>query len=200
MPKVSQEHREARREQIINAMLRCVAREGFHKTTMAAVIKESGLSAGAVYLYFKGKEDLIRTIAQSLVSEGLAVVLDSSAAEQVPPPHEVIATALQRIVKLSEARGVELHKVALQTWAEAARNPEIQEIYQREGMRGREAWTTYVEQAIAAGHLPEDTDPVKTAHALVGLVPGFMVQRLFFRDLTPQAYATGLANLMGTHL
>lgn len=197
MPKVSEEHREARREQIINAMLRCVAREGFHKTTMAAVIKESGLSAGAVYLYFKGKEDLIRAIAQSLVSEGLAVVQDSSAADEVPPPHRVISAALERIIKLSEEHGVELHKVALQTWAEAARNPEIMEIYQREGYRGRAAWTRYVEQAIAAGHLPKGTDPVSTAHALVGLVPGFMVQRLFFGDLTPESYAAGLANLIG---
>lgn len=196
MPKVSEEHREARRDQIINAMLRCVAREGFHKTTMAAVIKESGLSAGAVYLYFKGKEDLIRVIAETLVSEGLAVVQDSSAADDVPPPHQVIRAALERIVNLSEQNGVELHRVALQTWAEAARNPEVMAIYQREGIRGRAGWAAYVESAIAAGHLPKGTDPVRTAHALIGLIPGFMVQRLFFEDLTPETYAAGLADLM----
>ena len=70
-------------------------------------------------------------------------------------------------------------------------------IYRREGDRGRAAWATYVERAIAAGHLPSDADPVRTAHTLIGLIPGFMVQRLVFEDLTPASYAAGLADLMG---
>lgn len=196
MPKVSEEHRAARREQIIDAMLRCVARDGFHKTSMATVVAESGLSAGAVYLYFKGKDDLIRAIAELVAGEGLSVVLDRAAAE-VPPPHQVVAKVLERVVALGEERGVELHRVALQAWAEAARAPEIMAIYRREGARGRGAWATYVERAIAAGHLPRDADPTRVAQTLIGLIPGFMVQRLFFEDLTPASYAAGLADLIG---
>jgi len=196
MAKVSEEHRQARREQIIDAMLRCVARDGFHKTTMAAVVAESGLSAGAVYLYFKGKDDLIRVIVETVAGEGLSIVLDRAAAE-VPPPHQVLGAVLERVIALGEERGVELHRVALQAWAEAARDPEIMAIYRREGGRGRAAWATYVERAIAAGHLPSDADPVRTAHTLIGLIPGFMVQRLFFEELTPASYAAGLADLMG---
>ncbi len=63
MPKVSEEHRAARRDQILAAAVQCVAREGFHKTTMSHVIAESGLSAGAVYGYFKGKNEIIKAIA-----------------------------------------------------------------------------------------------------------------------------------------
>lgn len=196
MPKVSDEHRAARREQIIDAMLRCVARDGFHKTTMAAVVAESGLSAGAVYLYFKDKDDLIRAIVETVAGEGLLVVVDVAAAE-IPPPHQVLAAVLERVTALGEERGVELHRVALQAWAEAARVTEILAIYRREGSRGRAAWATYVERAIAAGHLPSDADPVRTAHTLIGLVAGFMVQRLVFDDLTPASYAAGLADLMG---
>ncbi|HEX2214434.1 MAG TPA: TetR/AcrR family transcriptional regulator [Mycobacterium sp.] len=196
MPKVSEEHRAARRQQIVDAMLRCVARDGFHKTTMAAVVAESGLSAGAVYLYFKDKEDLIRAIADTVAGEGLSIVLDDAAVE-VPPPHEVLATVLERVIELGDERGVELHRVALQAWAEAVRSPEILAIYRREGDRGRAAWTTYVERAIAAGHLPADADPARTALTLIGMIPGFMVQRVFFEDLTPSSYAAGLADLMG---
>lgn len=195
MPKVSEEHRAARREQIITAMLRCVARDGFHKTTMAAVVAESGLSAGSVYLYFKDKDDLIRAIVETVAGEGLSVVLDRAAAD-VPPPHEVLAAVLERVIAIGEERGIELHRVALQAWAEAARSPEIMEIYRREGGLGRAAWTTYVERAIAAGHLSKSADPARTAHTLIGLVAGFMVQRLFFEDLTPASYAAGLGDLM----
>jgi AcrR family transcriptional regulator len=54
-------------EQILNAARRCFVREGFHTTTMADVIAESGLSVGAVYRYFPGKEDLIRAAVQGSI-------------------------------------------------------------------------------------------------------------------------------------
>jgi AcrR family transcriptional regulator len=198
MPRVSEEHRTARREQILSAMLRCVARDGFHRTTMAAVVAESGLSAGTAYLYFKGKDDLIRAIAELVVGEGLSVLLDGATAE-VPPPHQMLSTVLERVLAMGQQRGVELHRVALQAWAEAARDAEILAIYRREGERGLAAWATYVRRAIAAGHLPSNADPMRTAHLLIGLIPGFMVQRLVFEDLTPASYAAGLADLIGGH-
>ncbi len=42
--------------------------QGFHKTTMADVIRESGLSAGAVYGYFKSKEEIVAAIADDALS------------------------------------------------------------------------------------------------------------------------------------
>ena len=59
MPKVTEEHVEARRRQILSAALRCFAREGFHRTTMQDIFREADLSPGAVYSYFKGKDELI---------------------------------------------------------------------------------------------------------------------------------------------
>ena len=63
MPKVSDEHRAARRKQIVDAGRHCVADQGFHKTTMSDVIRESGLSAGAVYGYFRSKDEILAAIA-----------------------------------------------------------------------------------------------------------------------------------------
>lgn len=63
MARVSQEHLDARRRQILDGAARCFARDGFHATSMQDVLKEVGLSAGAVYRYFTGKEDLIAAIA-----------------------------------------------------------------------------------------------------------------------------------------
>ena len=50
MPKVSQEHRDARRAQILRAAAACFERKGYQRTTMADIIRESGLSAGAIYV------------------------------------------------------------------------------------------------------------------------------------------------------
>ena len=46
MPRVSEAHLAARREQIIEAATRCFLRNGFHQTSMQDVIKEAGLSVG----------------------------------------------------------------------------------------------------------------------------------------------------------
>jgi AcrR family transcriptional regulator len=49
MPKVSQEHLERRRQQILEAATECFARQGFRGTSMQDIFDASGLSAGAVY-------------------------------------------------------------------------------------------------------------------------------------------------------
>src|SRR5512135_3056755 len=59
MPKVTEEHSLARRQQIIDAAYRCFARRGFHQTTMREIYEEAKLSPGAVYHYFASKEEII---------------------------------------------------------------------------------------------------------------------------------------------
>lgn len=196
MPKVTEEHRAARRDQIVRAMLQCVARDGFHKTTMASVIRESGLSAGAVYLYFKSKQDLIRAIAETGISGIARVVEEAAVADELAAPDQVIFAVTQRVVDLGQELGVELHKVAMQTWAEAVRDPEVLATAREEAERIRGAWLTYARRAVDAGFLASDAQPEAVARALMGLLPGFMLQRLVFGDLTPEVYAAGVADLL----
>ncbi|WP_030316411.1 helix-turn-helix domain-containing protein [Streptomyces sp. NRRL B-3229] len=49
-----------RRRQTLDGATLCFARNGFHATSVQDVLKEVDLSAGAVYRYFSGKEELIR--------------------------------------------------------------------------------------------------------------------------------------------
>lgn len=67
MARVSQVHLDARRRQILDGAARCFARNGFHGTSMQDVLHEVGLSAGAAYRYFSGKDDLIAAIAGEAV-------------------------------------------------------------------------------------------------------------------------------------
>jgi AcrR family transcriptional regulator len=58
MPKVSIEYSEARRLQIIDAACRCFARKGFHQAPMRDIYQEVQLSHGAIYHYFRSKDDI----------------------------------------------------------------------------------------------------------------------------------------------
>src|SRR5512139_1067077 len=105
MPKVTEEHRLARREQILAAASRCVAREGFHKTTMADVIREADLSAGAVYGYFRGKSDIIRAIAERSIGS-VATLLHGLVGQDAPVhPADAIAVFVEQITFLSKESG-----------------------------------------------------------------------------------------------
>ena len=59
MPRIGQEKRSLRREQILEAAWRCAARQGFRDMTVDDVCAESGLSKGAFYGYFAQKRDLL---------------------------------------------------------------------------------------------------------------------------------------------
>src|SRR5262249_59255610 len=58
VPRVSEAHLAARRQQILDAARACFLRNGFHATSIQDVIAEGGLSVGAVYRYFKSKNDI----------------------------------------------------------------------------------------------------------------------------------------------
>jgi AcrR family transcriptional regulator len=63
MPKVSQEHLEARRRGILLAAQRCVARKGPAGTTMRDICKAANLSPGGVYRYFSSKTEILAALA-----------------------------------------------------------------------------------------------------------------------------------------
>ena len=64
MPKLKPSTQAARREHILDAAERCFARAGFHRTTMQDICKEAQVSAGALYVYFASKEELIAGISE----------------------------------------------------------------------------------------------------------------------------------------
>jgi AcrR family transcriptional regulator len=66
MPKVSQEHKERRREQILEGAQRAFARHGYEGATVARLEEETGLSRGAIFNYFQNKEALfVALVARS---------------------------------------------------------------------------------------------------------------------------------------
>lgn len=63
MPKVSDEHLEARREQILDGARRAFAQHGYDGATVARLEEEIGLSRGAIFNYFPDKWALFYELA-----------------------------------------------------------------------------------------------------------------------------------------
>ncbi|HEX7063923.1 MAG TPA: TetR family transcriptional regulator [Bacillales bacterium] len=69
MPKVTQEHIEKRKAEILDAAERVFKRKGFEPTTMQDVVEESGMSRGGVYQYYTSTEDMIQTLHERIIGE-----------------------------------------------------------------------------------------------------------------------------------
>ena len=65
MPKVVRGYKEAARSSITRAAIEVFAIKGFYATTMEEIARKLGVSKGAIYQYFKSKEDLLQEIQSS---------------------------------------------------------------------------------------------------------------------------------------
>src|SRR6476619_753169 len=63
MPKISDERRAERLEQILEGARRCFAYNGYDRATVVKLEDEIGLSRGAIFNYFPSKEDLFVELA-----------------------------------------------------------------------------------------------------------------------------------------
>ena len=61
--------RAARRQQLIDATMKCIARKGMGSTTLSDVAREAGLSQGIVNLHFESKDNLLKETLSSLAGE-----------------------------------------------------------------------------------------------------------------------------------
>ena len=66
MPKVTQEHLEARRAEILDGARRAFAEHGYEGATVVKLEEATGLSRGAIFHYFENKTDLFVELAMEM--------------------------------------------------------------------------------------------------------------------------------------
>ncbi|WP_420595479.1 TetR/AcrR family transcriptional regulator [Deinococcus sp.] len=194
MPKVSEEYLAERQDQVLDAAVRCFAVGGFHATGMADVIRESGLSAGSVYRYYKSKDDLIAAIITRLLAELhgrlRAVSLEAST------PAEVMEGALGVAIQTFSGPQLEYARLLPQVWTEALRNPEIARHAQGSYQQIIDHFYTLTLRMQAAGTLSAGLDPRGVAHVMLATVQGFMLQKLLLsHDLDPSTYLAAASRM-----
>jgi AcrR family transcriptional regulator len=201
MPRVSEQYRTNRRTEIVVAAARLFATNGFHSTSMADIISASGLSAGAVYRYFRSKEELIGAVAERALSAADEAFGHLLADGATPSPDEALTAILEAIsdrVAADPLTGVDITRIGVQVWAEALRSPELaaraDDVYRR--LRGY--FAEVARRWQAAGHLAADAVPEQVGAALLGLVQGFVLQRLLVADTDTAGYLAGVRALLAT--
>ncbi len=194
MPRVSEAHLAARRQQILDAARRCFLRNGFHSTSMQDVIAEAGLSVGAVYRYFRSKTEIIAAIA-----EGYAIEVKHVLGDLPVDRGHGLSEVMQRAVEVIDANvGPDgMMRLAVQVWAEAMRDPAVAAVARQIYGTMRGNFVQLAQRAIRAGELPADADAEAVGATLFSLVLGYALQRMLTGQPDLEGYRRGLRALLG---
>ncbi len=179
MPRVTAAHEQQVRERIVAAALATFNELGYHRATMQDVVRRSGLSVGAIYTYFRGKDDLFLACCDLASGQGIEEVARRVA--QRSTVTEKLATAIALYLDTMEpSEDGEAGQVTylIQAWAEAQQSPLAREML----VRRRDQLTTIgrllLEEGIARGELPAWLDSEGVSLGFGALLDGLLLQRV----------------------
>jgi TetR/AcrR family transcriptional regulator, transcriptional repressor of aconitase len=81
MPKVTEEHLEARRAQILDGARHAFAQYGYGGATVARLEEATGLSRGAIFHYYESKKALFVAVAADVNREYISVITTAGLGE-----------------------------------------------------------------------------------------------------------------------
>lgn len=187
MPKVTEEYREARRDEIADAALRAFRRKGFQATSMAEIITESGLSAGAIYGHFPSKSAIVVDVATRIIDARIHDIERVAELTPMPPP-----PALPRTLIRGMLASIGSPRIMLQLWGEGMTDPEVGELASGVVQRLRAALQGYVSRWHQTAHgTPADEAgelAVEQVPLLIAAVQGYVIQLCLLDDFDGEAY------------
>jgi TetR/AcrR family transcriptional regulator, fatty acid metabolism regulator protein len=74
-----------KRARILDAAVKVFAERGFHSATVAEIARGAGVADGTIYLYFKGKDDLLLRLFDEKMTELVAEVRGALSQERSAP-------------------------------------------------------------------------------------------------------------------
>jgi len=199
MPRVSEDYRAGRRAEIMAAAARLFAANGFHATSMADIISEAGLSAGAVYRYFRSKEELIAAVAETALMTADDIFGKLLADGATPAPAQAVTMLIEGInarVVIDPTTDADLTRIGVQVWAEALRSPDLATRANTVYLRLRANFAEIARRWQRAGNLAADADPEQVGAAMLSLVQGYMLQRLLISGTGMDGYLAGVNALL----
>jgi AcrR family transcriptional regulator len=194
VPKITETKREERRQQILDAALRCFSRDGFHATTTADIVRESQLSQGALYLYFATKDDIVVALADDR-HQG-EVFLNALARSEQDPVQGLMLLIDLYGRGLSDQRRLDMRRVGIQGWAEALRSPRIHASVVEGFSSVRAAIVELIERGQQSGQIRPEVEPDAAARAMIAVFQGLVLQLTWGEDLDLAACGTLIRSMI----
>jgi AcrR family transcriptional regulator len=192
MPKVLPEYLETRRKEILDAAAGCFARRGFHQTSMQDICEESNLSPGAVYRYFRSKDEIIEAMCARGQNEDAELIRSTMTSGGTLDAIDELARLF--ILNLQNSEQCIL---SIELASEARRNPVVLESIQRTRAGIKEPLIEFVRLAQARGDFDPDLDPTAVATMMTSMYLGLLVQLQAEPEIDTAAYTEVVRAMFG---
>ena len=144
------------------------ARQGYSGTKIQDIVRESGLSTGAVYGRFRSKDHLLREAV--IARTGRVANLGSASGARV-------ADVIQRAAGLSAEPLTDDEAVRLEAFVTARREPDVAEAVAEAQTAWRTAIQPVVDAAVADGTVAPGVDPEAVLYFVRTMHLGLLLQR-----------------------
>lgn len=196
MPKVSEEYREARRDEIAQAAIRCLERNGVRDTSIADIVAESGLSTGAIYSHFSNKAELARYIVGRFLIVRLDELEARGGAGEIISPRE----ALETMIGIFGSTGLS-PALVVQFWGEAMVDTDLKaEMTKTAGRLFHALTTATLPWARTQRSAEEDAVALAqdSARTLAALAQGYIANAAVFGRRDPADYVAAAASVLSS--
>lgn len=174
-PKYRRQKPGLRREMLIEAALRCLARDGIQGFTIERVCTEAGVSRGLIHHYFDGKDGLLIAVYQGSLYAGA-----SDRIRRAAEAEEMAGGAVGRLLTIVEATfhpeffARDRLRVWLALWGEIAVNPALRAVHRELYGAYRGQLAQAVQQVADARGL--NIDAAALARSFLALVDGLWLE------------------------
>jgi len=169
-PKVTKQYKKAVRERILDAAGRLFSSKGYYDTSMDEIVAESKLSKGAIYGYFKSKEDLFVALQDKQLEESISVLASTFT------PGDSAKTKLEKVIDTALGAMVSASKnscrINLEINVAAPRMRSVRRRRDDRFMALRRFLEEIIREGIENGECRRDVDPNSTALILLALADG----------------------------
>lgn len=176
MPKVTAAHEQKRREQILDAAMVCFARQGYRATSMEDIVRESGLSVGAIYTYFTSKEELFLALADQRKDQTLSYLRELFL--RPGPMGEKMAQAIDYFFDQLGEQLTPLARVSFEFWSESSKSERLHERQCERLETIRQFFQWVLGEAQRQGELRADLDVPSATALLMALNDGLFMHHV----------------------
>ncbi|MCE0492099.1 TetR/AcrR family transcriptional regulator [Pantoea sp. Mb-10] len=121
----------SRSENILDAAERCMRQHGFYQTSVQQIARESGVSIGLIYKYYKNKEAIIEALVTRVVQRMITLLnadfkhaahAATHSAQDIVPPAVEQSIVLLMEVSAEATRNARIHHIMQEAWQELGNN------------------------------------------------------------------------------
>jgi AcrR family transcriptional regulator len=174
---VTPAHEQEVRERILVAAAQVFADRGYHRATMQDVVRESGLSVGAIYTYFAGKSELFLAMCDLTSGRAMGELATRLATGRTIAERLAIAVGFY-VDSIDDHAGTPGLAALVPAWSEVDSEPAVREMLRRRREQLVTAGRLLVEEGIANGDVPAWVDAEVLAGAYSALLDGLLLQRV----------------------